>query len=290
MKPSSYDYSTAGFDGFLSRSIDDLSQTNLDSAGPLSTQLAYDRTQVTGMLGDTWRVGTITVDGKTSQIAVKDTLKLGETDTGDGMALFDSQGKTILDIVKDDKNRARLAVTDDGNIKRLFAGRGADGRVVAKLSQNGVDVEEASDDQLVWSSDFNLFKIVKKIPTATAQFTTTYDGTNTTGSTLLTVPHGLTYDPIVQVFVRAKFVNSVGGGLITSTYIPLPIVMSNANSLNAYLFPNASDSTNYFGVSVLFGVDATNVYVQAFLFLPGNSADTMASIPVSIFLLRETAT
>lgn len=58
MKPGNdYDYTTAGFDGFLSRSIDDLSQVNLDSPGPVSTAVRYDGAQVSGMLGDSLQIG-----------------------------------------------------------------------------------------------------------------------------------------------------------------------------------------------------------------------------------------
>lgn len=59
-----YDYSNAGFDAFLSRSIDQTPQTNLDSQGPVSRQVAYDRTQVTGMLGDTLQIGNIRLNKK----------------------------------------------------------------------------------------------------------------------------------------------------------------------------------------------------------------------------------
>lgn len=62
MQPDDYDYSKAGFDGFLSRSIDDLSQANLDSLGPPSTAQAYDRSQVSGSLGDTLQVGNVHIN------------------------------------------------------------------------------------------------------------------------------------------------------------------------------------------------------------------------------------
>lgn len=52
-----YDYTSSGFDGFLSRSIDDLSQTNLDSAGPRSTAMRFDSAQLSGYLGDTFQAG-----------------------------------------------------------------------------------------------------------------------------------------------------------------------------------------------------------------------------------------
>lgn len=56
-----YTYETAGFDGFLSRSIDNLTQTNLSSQGPVSTAQAYDRSQVSGFLGDTIQIGSVRI-------------------------------------------------------------------------------------------------------------------------------------------------------------------------------------------------------------------------------------
>ena len=80
-----YDYTDSGFDGFLSRSVDDLSQLNLDSGGPQSTQQAYDRTQVTGQLGDTLRIGKINLDGVKGRVSIVDdnnneVVRLGELD------------------------------------------------------------------------------------------------------------------------------------------------------------------------------------------------------------------
>lgn len=67
-----YDYSAAGFDSFLSRSIDDLSQTNLDSPGPVSTANAYDRQQSSGSIGDSLGVGNIRIDGVSGRIDIVD--------------------------------------------------------------------------------------------------------------------------------------------------------------------------------------------------------------------------
>lgn len=89
MNPSGtgyYDYGTAGFDGFLSRSIDDLSQVTLDSPGPQSNTVAYDRTQVSGTLGDTLRIGNIYLNGADENIILSDgnnnRLLIGRQDNG----------------------------------------------------------------------------------------------------------------------------------------------------------------------------------------------------------------
>lgn len=81
----SYDYIDAGFDAFLSRSVDSISQVNLDSTGPVSTAQAYDRGQATGSLGDSIKVGKIQLNGVTGRISVFDdngneVVRIGELD------------------------------------------------------------------------------------------------------------------------------------------------------------------------------------------------------------------
>lgn len=64
------DYSDSGFDSFLSRSIDNLQQVNLDSQGPYSTATAYDRSQLSGAMGDIYKMGGIKMSAKDSSIVL----------------------------------------------------------------------------------------------------------------------------------------------------------------------------------------------------------------------------
>lgn len=73
MKPANdYSYLDAGFDSFLSRSIDDLSQTTLDSQGPQTTQIRYDSSAGSGAIGDTLRIGSINLNGVEGTITIND--------------------------------------------------------------------------------------------------------------------------------------------------------------------------------------------------------------------------
>lgn len=58
------DYTQSGFDSFLSRSIDDTPQFNLDSRGPQTTQIRYDDAQVSGTQGDTFQSGPVRITKK----------------------------------------------------------------------------------------------------------------------------------------------------------------------------------------------------------------------------------
>jgi hypothetical protein len=67
-----YDYRDSGFDAFLSRSIDSTPQANLDSLGPVNNAIRYDDMQVSGMLGDTYAIGKIHLNGGKGNITGND--------------------------------------------------------------------------------------------------------------------------------------------------------------------------------------------------------------------------
>ena len=79
-----YDYGDAGFDGFMNRSIDSISQFNLDSPGPNVQQVRYDSTQVSGMMGDSLQLGDITMDGVKGRITIfedgEEAVRIGDID------------------------------------------------------------------------------------------------------------------------------------------------------------------------------------------------------------------
>lgn len=80
-----YNYTSAGFDGFLSRSIDKTPQVNLSDQGPVSTAIRYDSAQVSGMLGNVLQIGSINLDGVKGRISIFDsngneTVRIGELD------------------------------------------------------------------------------------------------------------------------------------------------------------------------------------------------------------------
>ena len=68
------------------------------------------------------------------------------------------QASLILGDQSSTDNSFGLSVSD-GTYPRLLAGEYPDGSIKIKLSQAGYDVNTATDDQLIWSSDFNMFKI-----------------------------------------------------------------------------------------------------------------------------------
>lgn len=72
MLPPDYDYTAAGFDNFLSRSIDQAPQANLNSPAPASQAVRLDAVQMTGAIGDNMRIGKITINGAAGNITAND--------------------------------------------------------------------------------------------------------------------------------------------------------------------------------------------------------------------------
>ena len=57
-----YTYETSGFDSFMSRSIDNVQPVNLDGQAPSSTQVRFDGSQISGPLGDSLRIGGVSIN------------------------------------------------------------------------------------------------------------------------------------------------------------------------------------------------------------------------------------
>lgn len=136
-----------------------------------------------------------------------------------------------------------------------------------KISQPGQDVLQATTDELVMSSDFNMFKIVKIIPITIPGFNLN-TGASTWGTNFsnITVAHGEDYIPF---FVAA----GTGGG---GAYFPIPQIGLNLTAGN----PQWSTITV---VS-----DATNLYAEQQM-LAYNLNVTVASADIKVWILRETA-
>lgn len=78
---------------------------------------------------------------------------------------LDSMARQVNEWGRLLSNEKRTDITkDDAGTPRLLIGYQKDGfsngSVGVKLSQEGIDVSDATDDQLIWSSDFNMHKII----------------------------------------------------------------------------------------------------------------------------------
>lgn len=96
----------------------------------------------------------------------------------------------------------RKVVTDEDGFDRILIGKKEDGKYAIKVSAPGYDVDDATDDQLVMSSDWNMWKIIRSGEITAPGATTRRAGTITLNSTYI----GYTFNLYIDM---ANFNNSV---------------------------------------------------------------------------------
>lgn len=159
------------------------------------------------------------------------------------------------------KNREVTEIfKDDTGTRRVLLGKGADDFYGMKVSKPGLDVYDASNDELIFNSNQNVFKIVKT-------GSSSIDATSATaGSTVTsTIPHGLSFIPIPWVFW-----NQTG---------------NNYEALPTWSSYSASGGSVLFGGFFSYEVNDTNLVLQ---FLPGATSN-YGVFNFTYYLLQETA-
>lgn len=138
------------------------------------------------------------------------------------------------------KERQIIAVQDGFN-KAIFGFYGDANKFGFKVAQDGFDVLTATDDQLIFNSEQNMFKIAKVV-TGTYSLTGT-DITN--GYFMFDIDHDLGYIPTVV----GSFTNSLNG-----LSYPLPIVFT--TNIDYFGLPPSA-------VMSIVNVDTTKVSIHA---------------------------
>lgn len=149
------------------------------------------------------------------------------------------------------------------------------------VAEPGIDVRSATDDELVFNSQQNVFKIIKITGEVPAM---TFAGGS--AGVQVAIPHLQPSAPLINIYVPAQFLDFVTDTVISSTFIPLPILSSNLIP-SFYYFPSASGD-DIWPLFVSYGVDDTNVYVQAYFENSNSATGDTAPIPVTFFILQET--
>jgi hypothetical protein len=180
------------------------------------------------------------------------------------------------------QNYLGMAV-NNGTVDTMFAGQDSTGATVVKIAKAGYDAKTATDDQLIFNSNQNVFKIVSKIQSNIPAFSWV---AATSASSLLTIPHGLSATPIINAYAAGNLINSSTGTVLSASYIPIPI-FGNADTLYYAFFDNASSVL--WPLAVLTGVDSTNIYIEAVYKRGVAATGNVAAIPVTIFIMQETA-
>lgn len=112
---------------------------------------------------------------------------------GAGSDLNSTQTQMNKNILELKNNETTTIFKDDTGTRRVLLGKGADGFYGVKVSEAGKDVYSASDDELVFNSGQNVFKIVQ-----TGEITVTHAASSTQDK--VEINHGLSYTPAYLAF------------------------------------------------------------------------------------------
>lgn len=209
----------------LSNNFSNLPSNNVDSA--FNSDRVQPRQVASGVTRGTQFVGygSVKIDGANERISV------GEN----------NEANLILGDQSDSNSNFGFSVSD-GSHPRFLGGKFPDGNIKIKLSQVGYDVSTATDDQLIWSSDFNMFKIVR-----TGAASITPPSSWTSMSTIsVPIPHAQLTTPAVSVYVTNPNLSFLG---YTSPGLA---------NLPSSIFLNTSGSLLYSASKV----DETNLYIE----------------------------
>lgn len=157
----------------------------------------------------------------------------------------------INDMIRDLNAKERVQIfKDDTGTRRVLLGKGASGFYGLKVSEEGVDVYTATDDQLIFNSSQNLFKIVRS---STGSVTVGSGDSYTTVTT--TIPHGLNFTPIVLGFVDSNSTILSHSGRTPTPYTMYESVTTSPIGL--------IDNTLYVVIGQFtITADATNIYLN----------------------------
>lgn len=160
----------------------------------------------------------------------------------------------------------------DGNVYRMLVGLDDDGEPIIKISEEGVSVLDADDDQLIFNSNNNLFKIID-----TNTDSVTVPNPMSAGQIVTkTIPHNLGFVPSFIVYGNIP----TGGGYVGAGQL---------TNLPAHLYGSIGSSFGQIVAVMQARADETNLYVD--VINPGALSVPNLGTPWTFkyYILQETA-
>ena len=153
----------------------------------------------------------------------------------------------VNSLAKDVQNSKVTQVFNDSTDRRVLLGKGKDDFYGLKVSKPGFDVYDATDDELAFNSDQNVFKIVLSGTTSVSisgSFPSFVPQT-------ATVAHGLGTTPAFTVYVENPNYSTLTGLIASSgqglTATPFTVYYNNSVTVEALLTISArADATNLY--------------------------------------------
>lgn len=275
-----YNYQAAGFDGFLSRSIDDLPQATLDSGGPQTTALRYDSAQLSGAIGDKFMLGSIELSGKDNSMTLNDgVIFVNDTSTNSkiqasagNIGYYDSTGNLVVQEGILPAGFTGIRLVDKNQVGLAQFAKDKDNHTALRIAKPSIEVATARNDELIFNSDQNTFKIINTgtITCPAVGPVTAAVGQYNREEDLIETPHGLTFAPIVLGFLpKVEFLDEI-------------------NYLMPYSTVNNSGATGAYWINYKIASNGTNISAITELMVSGTTV-TAPALTVTYYYLQETA-
>lgn len=191
-----------------------------------------------------------------------------------GLAQYDKTNKLVSELGQQADGSNSLKFFDSSGIGIAQFGTFPDGTTGLKVAKSGVEVSAATNDQLIFNSNQDVFKIVK---TGTASITppSSWGGGN---AQTVTIVHSLSSSPAFLVYVN----NPVG--------IPGTVYAGQLSSVPSVIWgPSASGGVGFYLSSAR--VDGTNLYIDLVNLLSSTQTGVNAyTWNYKYYILQETAT
>lgn len=171
----------------------------------------------------------------------------------------EANNNQVNSLARDFRSKERTQIfKDDAGTRRVLLGKGADDFYGLKVSQEDVDVYSAADNELVFNSNQNVFKVVAQGTTSV-----TYTANDTVYTSV--VPHGQSNIPIVNAY----FANS-------GARVSIPYYILGAGGGGGY----------FIAAGIWAAVDATNI---TFVFANGNVLPLPGVADFKYYIMVESA-
>lgn len=171
---------------------------------------------------------------------------------------------------------------DESNA-RIVEGLLPDGTYGMWVSKPGDDVTNpsaAANNELVFNSNQDIFKIVGTGNATIPSITLANNASNASG---IVVNHNLGYAPITQMYVQLSV--TVWTGSTTATVLSNISLPLSGSTVGVAQLVSAGSLTSF---ELYFAVDTANVYITA-IYTAGSSGATTLALPIKYYLLQETA-
>jgi hypothetical protein len=172
-----------------------------------------------------------------------------------GDASNSNLASTTNDIIRQQQaSQVTQIFKDDTGTRRVLLGKGADGFYGLKVSQTGIDVFTAANDELVFNSDNNVFKVVDS-GTATIPASSLITGASQYNSVTanIDIPHSYGVAPIVLAFIDL----TGGSSPISMPFVWYDSVQTTILVQSSYYITSDSNSFGFTRYSVAYNQTST---------------------------------